>query len=115
MIKNIIFLIFILFANGTLAQSKIATINIKASIYCDHCKKCPSCGKKLENAVYNVKGVKRIDINEADKTLTVIYNSQKTNPETIKKAITKVGFDADDMTADPEAYTKLDDCCKKPE
>lgn len=95
------------------AQSKIVTINIKSSIYCDHCQKCPSCAKRLESAVYSVKGIKRVDIDDKAKTLTVVYNSEKTTQETIKQAITKVGFDADNMKADPIAYTKLDDCCKK--
>ena len=95
------------------AQNKVETIAIKASIYCDHCKQCESCGNRLENAVYGVKGIKRVDIDEAGKSLTVIYNPKKTSADAIRKAIAKVGYDADDVKADPAAYAKLDDCCKK--
>ena len=112
--KHIILFLLLTVATITAqAQSKVLTVNIKSSIYCDHCKECPSCGKRLENAVYDLKGIKRVDIDEQAKTLVVVYNSEKTNPEEIKKAITQVGFDADDMKADPEAYAQLDDCCKK--
>ena len=97
-------------ANG---QTKIATINVKASIYCDHCKQCESCGSRLEKAVFNEKGIKRVDLDETNKTLSIVYNPTKTSPEKIRKAISKVGFDADDIKADPIAYEMLDECCKK--
>lgn len=97
------------------AQNKVETINIKSSIYCDHCKKCESCGKRLENAIFGLKGIKRLDIDDKQSSLTVVYNAQKANPALIRQAIAKVGFDADDVKADPAAYARLDDCCKKPE
>ena len=53
------------------------------------------------------------ELDEATMTFTVYYNGKKTSLEKIKTAITKLGFDADEMKADPEAYEKLDDCCKK--
>jgi len=31
---------------------------------------------------------------------------------TIRAAISKLGFDADNVKADPTAYEKLDGCCK---
>lgn len=97
----------------SVAQSKVATIKVQASIYCDHCKRCESCGGRLEKAVFTERGIKRVDLDEESKSLTIIYNPQKTSPEKIRTAISKVGFDADDIKADPEAYEKLDECCKK--
>ncbi len=95
------------------AQEKTGTIEIKTSIYCDHCKECESCSSRLEDAVYAVKGVRRVDVNDKSMTIQVAYNPKKTDPEQIRKTITTAGYDADDMKADPEAYRKLDDCCKK--
>ncbi|MBK8362965.1 MAG: hypothetical protein IPL24_04585 [Bacteroidetes bacterium] len=46
-------------------------------------------------------------------TIKVTYNSKKTNPEAIRQLISKYGFDADEVKADPVAYSKLDECCKK--
>ncbi|MBN8670822.1 MAG: heavy-metal-associated domain-containing protein [Chitinophagales bacterium] len=111
--KTIILLFVLLLNNTAKAQSKVATISIKTSIYCDHCKRCESCGKRLEEAVYKQKGIKRVDIDEKTKTVSVIYNTSKTTPEKLRQAIASVGFDADDIKGDPKAYTTWDDCCKK--
>jgi hypothetical protein len=35
--------------------------------------------------------------------------------ETIRTDIANAGYDADDVTANPEAYQKLPTCCKKTE
>ena len=59
------------------------------------------------------KGIKLATVDVAAKTVTVIYNSEKTNPETIRKAISNIGYDADDVPANIKAYQKLEDCCKK--
>ena len=53
------------------------------------------------------------ELDEKSMTITVYYNGEKTSLETIKTAISKMGYDADDVKADNEAYGKLDDCCKK--
>jgi hypothetical protein len=43
----------------------------------------------------------------------VTYRTDKTTPDEIRLALSKSGFNADDVKADPEAYKKLDGCCKK--
>lgn len=53
------------------------------------------------------------ELDEKKMTITVYYNTQKTNLLTIKTAISKLGYDADDIKADIKAYEKLDGCCKK--
>lgn len=95
------------------AQTKVATIVVKASIYCDHCKKCESCGERLENAIREEKGIKRVDINEKEKSVSIVYNTSKTSAEKLRQAIANAGFDADDIKGNPEAYAKWDDCCKR--
>lgn len=112
--KNITtFFLLVVFPMLLHAQTKVATIQVKASIYCDHCNKCNSCGKRLEEAIFKEKGIKRVDINEKEKTISIVYNATKTTPEKLRQAIAKVGFDADDVKGDAEAYAKLDDCCKR--
>ena len=46
-------------------------------------------------------------------TITVFYNSKKTDLQTIKTGISKMGYDADEVKADVAAYENLDNCCKK--
>ncbi|OSZ78154.1 hypothetical protein CAP35_07780 [Chitinophagaceae bacterium IBVUCB1] len=110
---TLVMLMVFLSTTSLKAQSKVETIKIVASIYCDHCKQCGSCGSRLENAVYSLKGIKRVDVDEKAKTVNVVYNPKKVTPQQIRRAIAQVGFDADDVKADPTAYTKLDECCKK--
>lgn len=99
-----------LFANDV---PKTATIVIKTKIYCDHCKACESCGAKFDKVLVFEKGIKMVTLDETAMTVTVMYNSKKISPEKIRIAISKLGFDADDVKADPTAYNNLDGCCKK--
>lgn len=43
---------------------------------------------------------------------TIYYNAKKTNIQTIREAISKLGYDADDVKADQKGYESLDGCCK---
>ncbi len=88
-------------------------IKIKTNIYCDHCQVCGSCGGKIEKDLGFERGIKLVKLDDKAMTITVTYNPKKTTPEEIKMKISKYGYDADDVKADPEAYTNLDECCKK--
>lgn len=85
---------------------------IKTALYCDHCKKCPTCGTKFQANMLKIKGVKMYELDEKNMTITVYYNAEKTDLNTIKTAISKLGYDADDVKADVAAYENLDNCCK---
>ncbi|MCX6231224.1 MAG: heavy metal-associated domain-containing protein [Bacteroidetes bacterium] len=98
-------------AQTTMAQDKkagnMATIKIKTSSVCGMCK------ETIEKAMAFEKGVKTSDLDTKTKIVTVTYNTEKTTPEKIKLAISKAGYDADEVKADPKAYAKLSPCCKK--
>lgn len=112
MFKAIIFILCFIpvFSN---AQKKIETIEIKTTVYCDHCKMCESCGLKLETDLYYVKGIKSVTYNEEKMIITLKYKTKKTSPDVIRKSIANLGFSADVVPANVEAYNKLDGCCKK--
>lgn len=114
--KNIIlFLLFSLFSYSVSAQkSKNEKAVIQTTITCDHCKACETCGKSFQDNLYKIPGVKMYELDEEKMTLTVYYNGKKTSLNEIKVAITKLGYDADELKADAVAYEKLDECCKKP-
>lgn len=86
---------------------------IKTSISCDHCKECETCGATFQSNMLKIKGVRMYELDEKEMTITVYYNATKTDLQTIKSAISKLGYDADDVKADVAAYDKLDNCCKK--
>lgn len=114
--KNlVVFIISFLSFSTSFAQEskKNQKAVIKTAIYCDHCKECETCGKNFQANMLKIKGLKMYELDEKKMTITVYYNAQKTNLQTIKTAISKLGYDADDIKANAMAYEKLDGCCKK--
>jgi mercuric ion binding protein len=83
------------------------TVKIKTSAVCDMCK------ETIEKAMAYEKGVKEATLDVDSKILTVTYDPKKTTLEKIKIAITKTGYDADEMASDSRAYSNLNPCCKK--
>ena len=94
------------------AQKTVQTAVIKTVIHCDHCKACETCGDRFNKTLLREKGVQMVELDEKEMTIKVVFNSKKTNLDQVKKAITKLGYDADDLKADPVAYEGLDNCCK---
>src|SRR4051812_32334085 len=120
--KNLIKIMLVIFmiAIGSISakaqeqkQKTTQTAIIKTAIYCNHCKACESCGDRLEKTLLKEKGIQMITLDEKAMTIKVIYNSKKTDLAKIKTAISKLGYDADDIKADAVAYEGLDGCCKK--
>jgi periplasmic mercuric ion binding protein len=103
------------FATGLNAQEKktIQTATIKTAIYCDHCKVCETCGPKFNQALLKEKGIQMVVLDDTAMTIKVTYNSKKTDLAKIKQAISKLGYDAEEVRADAAAYEGLDGCCKK--
>lgn len=83
------------------------TIRIKTSAVCDMCK------ETMEEAMSYEKGVKTSSLDVDSKMLTVTYHPKKTDSNKIRIAVTKSGYDADDLPSDPKAYENLHSCCKK--
>jgi periplasmic mercuric ion binding protein len=103
-------LIIILFFFFTLtAYADNDTLRVKTSAVCETCKEA------LEHNLSFEKGVKSSHLDLDTKIITVVYNNEKTNPEKIKTAIVKTGYDADSLKADERAFKKLPECCKHPE
>ncbi len=67
----------------------------------------------MEDELSYIKDIKSIDFNGKDTTIIVKFNSKKITVEKIKVEITKLGFTADNLPSDTNAYDKLDNCCKK--
>ncbi|HEX9979622.1 MAG TPA: cation transporter [Flavobacterium sp.] len=112
--KNFATLLIMLISAVAFSQEKkTEKAVIKTAIYCDHCKECETCGKQFNAGLLKINGVKMVEVDETDMTITVYYNPQKTELQAIKTAIAKSGYDADELKADPDAYEKLDGCCKR--
>ena len=75
---------------------------------------CETCEKNLNNALKKVAGIEKYKVDIEGKVIHVNYDRNVTTISKIENAITSAGYDANDKKANPEAYDKLDNCCKKP-
>ncbi len=107
-----LFLLLVIgFAGGASAQMKAQmTAVIKTpTVQCDQCK------NRIEKYMSHEEGIVKFAVDYKKKTATVTWLTNRTNIENIKAQIANTGYDADDVTAEPDAYKRLPTCCKKPE
>lgn len=76
---------------------------------------CMMCSISVEEAVAGLEGVSKVEIDLKGKSGKVTYKASLVDIAAIEKAVTSIGYNANDKKADPEAYAKLDMCCKVPE
>lgn len=86
---------------------KTQVVQIQTSAVCEMCK------ETLDKALLPLKGVKKVEMNEETKVLSITFNPKMIQADGIRKAISLAGYDADNVPADPKAYEKLHACCKK--
>jgi periplasmic mercuric ion binding protein len=76
---------------------------------------CEECKARIEKYLSHEEGILKVNVDYKKKIATVTYLTDRTNVENIKALIANTGYDADDVTAEPDAYKRLPTCCKKPE
>ena len=103
---SLILIFFLSYLKPVFSQTD--TVKIQTSAVCETCK------KTLEHDMSFEKGVKKAILDIDTKVLNVIFDPSKTNAEMIRIAVTKSGYDADTLKADPKAFKRLPECCKKP-
>ena len=74
---------------------------------------CGMCEDRIETNISFEKGVKKVQLNDDTKVVTIGYDPRKTAPDKLRTAISKLGYDADDVSADSLAHAKLPVCCQK--
>jgi len=111
--KNLVTLIIIAFmainTQSAFAQKakKTETITIKTSAQCEMCK------ERIEKDLAYEKGIVSSNLDVETQVVTVKYKIAKTTPEKIRIAITKIGYDADDVPAIKKSHDNLPKCCQK--
>ncbi len=112
-LKSVLLAVLVFFISNTAsAQKSNEKAVIKTFLHCDHCKECETCGLKFKTEMLKINGLKMYELDDKAMTFTVYYNPKKTSLQAIKEAISKMGYDADEVKADPQAYESLDGCCK---
>ena len=106
--KKIILIASLFLSCITLGQKKqtIDTVYIKTSSLCGDCK------ERIESALNFQKGVKFSELNLDTKIATCVYKPSKVSLNELRLALVRVGYDADEMKADPEAVKLLPKCCQ---
>lgn len=87
-------------------SGKTETVVIATSAECDECK------ERIEGSLNYTKGVKFAELDVASRKLTVKFKNDVITLAEIKKQISLLGYNADDVSADPTAFEKLPACCK---
>ncbi|MEC5146211.1 heavy-metal-associated domain-containing protein [Chitinophaga sp. 212800010-3] len=107
-------MLFLLAGTGmAMAQQKqksIETVKISTPTV-----QCESCKNRIERYMTHEEGVQSVKVDVKKHLTTVKYWTDRTNVENIKTGIANAGYDADNVTANPDSYAKLPTCCKKPE
>jgi periplasmic mercuric ion binding protein len=96
-----------LLLTGSFAWAQSKEIIIQTTAQCGECKEI------IEKALMAEKGVRYASLDVKSKQAKVVYNGKRTSPERLRSAISAVGYDADEIPADPEAVKKLNPCCTK--
>lgn len=106
-------LLFVLALGISLAslaqQKKPITVKIQTPT-----AQCEECKLRIEEYLKYEEGVTQVVVYPRSKYTMVTYFADRTNIENIKAAIANVGYDADDVTANEDAYKKLPKTCKHP-
>lgn len=103
--KNLILFLFLALSTSIFAQKPIV-ITIQTSAQCGDCK------QRIETALNQTKGVVYAELNLETKAVEVKFKPTKTTPEALKTTLTKIGYDADEMKANPVAQKALPLCCQ---
>jgi mercuric ion binding protein len=108
--KNIVFLFICLMGFQTVkAQEKAPsseTVIIQTSAICGDCK------ERIEGLLNYTKGITFAELDLVTKKVTVKFKTSKINLIDIKKKISDLGYDADEVKANPSFKSKLPECCQ---
>ena len=96
------------FAVSSFGQTKpVAKVVIKTPTII-----CQECQDRLELYLKREPGIMSLKVDFKKKTTTISFLTDRNNIEQLKTAISNAGFDADELTADEDAYKKLPKCCR---
>lgn len=104
-------LVFVFLAGAqSFGQVKKGTVN---AVIQTPTVQCEQCKKRIEDDLKRVDGILKVQVDFKKKVTKVSFVTDRTNIEYIKTAIANVGYDADDVAANPEAYKRLPKSCQK--
>jgi copper chaperone CopZ len=79
------------------------------TIQCDNCKTI------IEEGLVKTSGILSVHVDLEGKMAHINYDGTILNLNDVEQAIAKLGYQANDIPADPVAYEALPECCKVPQ
>ncbi len=76
----------------TTSKKEVKTVCFKSNMTCN------GCAGEVKHKVAYEKGVKNVETNLENNTITVTYRADKNDKEALAKAITKLGYEATETT-----------------
>jgi copper chaperone CopZ len=73
------------------------------------------CQQTIQEGLEALDGVQLAYVNLNEAKAMVKYDQTKLTLADLEQAIAKLGYQAGDVSADVEAYSKLPGCCKLPQ
>ena len=102
----ILTLVIVVFPANAQKNKKIKEVKIVTSAVSSECE------KRIEHNMRFEKGIKFVDLDLKTRVLTLKYSPKKTNPDKLRLAVSKLGFDADNVQADKTDFNTLPAVCK---
>lgn len=93
--------------NAQKSSARFGAIDIKSSV------QCGTCEEIITEGLLQVKGIESVSVDIPNKVVRVHFNRNKINEESVRIALTRLGYDADKLPADTNAYNALPSCCQK--
>ncbi|MDD2982613.1 MAG: heavy-metal-associated domain-containing protein [Crocinitomicaceae bacterium] len=87
-------------------QPKTMEVSLQTTAQCGDCK------ERIEEKLNYTKGVIYSELDNRTKILTVKFKPAKISLEEVKTVVSNIGYDIDDMKANPEGQSKLPECCQ---
>ncbi len=104
--KGVLMMVLLTLFTGVSYSQTVEEAKIKTSA------ECGSCKERIEEKLNYTGGVRFAELDVESKVLTVKYSTKKITLDEIKKILSELGYDADDVKANPKAVEKLPTCCK---
>jgi mercuric ion binding protein len=104
--KKIFIAVFSILTINAWAQKETVQIITSAECVANCCK------DRIEEEMQFTKGVTAVNLNVESQVLTVTFKTKKNSVENIRKIISSIGYDADDVRANESAHNALPNCCQ---
>ena len=105
--KKLMIILFSVLTVNAWAQKETVSILTSAACYEGLC-----CKDRIEQEMQFTRGVTAVDLDIDSKVLTVTFKTKKTDADKLRKVISLIGYNADDVKANKKAHDKLPSCCQ---